>query len=222
MEKAATTLKTRVAALRERHRELRRNGAGGLELAHSFADAAADVVREAWTAALTAECVSEKEIAAGVALVAVGGFGRRELCPFSDIDLVIVHSPRSDDRLPAVVKRAVREIWDAGLALGQNVATVKQLLTQAKTDVTLATGLFSARPIWGADKLASDLSEQFRKSVVNGGRAKLEQQLDASMTEEFQRFGATAHLVEPNVKRSAGGLRHVQYIHWSGLLRGVG
>src|SRR5439155_10047997 len=121
---------------------------------------------DAWLAELVHAAV-DGDALRGVALVAVGGYGRSELCPNSDIDVVLLHEDFDD--IAAVADRIWYPLWDAGFSLGHSVRTVRQTLHLASADLDTATSLLSVRHIGGDDSLSIDLSaramEQWQKGA---------------------------------------------------------
>src|SRR5947209_15836322 len=141
-----------------------------------------------------------------VCLVAVGGLGRRELCPYSDLDLLLLHRGRRD--VGAVAERLWYPIWDAGLSLDHSVRTVKQALSVADADLKAAIGLLDARPIAGDQALGDALVEQMRGLWRRRARRWLQTLADAT-EERHRRAGEVAFLLEPDLKEGRGGLRDV-------------
>ncbi|MDP9071418.1 MAG: nucleotidyltransferase domain-containing protein, partial [Actinomycetota bacterium] len=141
-----------------------------------------------------------------VALVAVGGYGRQELCPGSDLDVVLVHRGRKDVR--EVAERLWYPIWDAGVGLDHSVRTVKEALRVAGDDLKAALGLLDARLVAGSAALAAELTErateQWRKRS-HRWLAALGEAVEARHAE----FGEVAFLLEPELKEGRGGLRDV-------------
>jgi [protein-PII] uridylyltransferase len=156
--------------------------------------------------------------ASGVALVAVGGYGRSELCPASDIDLILVHHKRADVR--AVADRIWYPIWDSGLKLGHSVCTVQQGLRLAADDLDTATALLSARRIAGDEQLVADLTDKARSQWQNGSRRWLEQ-LARRVDERHTSAGEVAFLLEPDLKEGRGGMRDVHALKWAESARRV-
>ena len=172
----------------------------------SWCEARADRVDEYLTALHAAA-----DAPAGTALVALGGYGRRELCPGSDLDVVLVHAPGVE--IGAVADRLWYPVWDAGLKLGHQVGTVDQILEVARESLDTATSLLSARLVAGDDFLAGALAD--------GGRAQWSSRwrrhhrgLGTAVGERHARFGEVAFLLEPDLKEARGGLRDVHTLGW--------
>ena len=148
----------------------------------------------------------------GVALVAVGGYGRAELSPQSDIDLLLLHDGKRD--IAPIAERIWYPIWDAKLKLGHAVRTIKEALALAGDDLETATSLLSCRLIAGDRDLADELTGkallQWRKKakrfVASLARTVAERHVDA---------GEVAFLLEPDLKQGRGGLRDAHAIAWA-------
>jgi [protein-PII] uridylyltransferase len=164
---------------------------------------------DAWLASLWAEVVGDD---AGAALVAVGGYGRAELAPQSDIDVMLVHDGRRD--IKALADRLWYPVWDAGVHLGHSVRTVRQAVDFAADDLDTATALLSARLVAGEGALAARLAEAGEKLWQRKAGHWLGQ-LAARVRERHQRTGEVAFLREPDLKDGRGGLRDVHSLRWA-------
>ncbi len=152
-----------------------------------------------------------------MALVAVGGFGRRELCPASDLDVVLVHDGRSSAAVvQSVAERIWYPVWDAGIGLDHSVRTVKEALAVAAGDLKAALGLLDARLVAGDAGLAADLIERSRRQWVKGAGRRLPE-LAESVAARHERFGEVAFLLEPELKEGKGGLRDVHALRAAAL-----
>lgn len=141
---------------------------------------------------------------AGCALVAVGGYGRGELAPGSDIDVLLLHP--SDSDVTAIADGIWYPVWDAGLRLDHSVRTTAQARRLAGQDLRVVLGLLDARTIVGDDRLTTET----RASVLGDWRAMAAQRLEElhlGVTDRTEHFGELAHLLEPDLKESYGGLR---------------
>ena len=148
-----------------------------------------------------------------LSLVAVGGYGRGQLQPYSDIDLLIVSSKSYSRSQQESISRFITLLWDIGLDIGQSVRTVKETFNHAKQDVTIATNLVEARLLTGSqdtfDELQNKLHSRSYWSSKDFFLAKLEEQ-----TLRHSKFKGTSYNLEPNVKESPGCLRDIQSIGW--------
>jgi [protein-PII] uridylyltransferase len=154
----------------------------------------------------------------GVALLAVGGYGRSELCPNSDLDVVLIHAGRKD--IAAVANRIWYPIWDTGVKLDHSVRTVKEALAVADQDLKVMLGLQTARLVAGDESIASSLASGARDRWQRGARRWLTS-LANHTAERHARFGEVAFLLEPDLKEGKGGLRDVHAIHLARLANTV-
>jgi [protein-PII] uridylyltransferase len=149
-----------------------------------------------------------------LALVAVGGYGRGELSPWSDLDLVLLHEGR---RGPAEVAQQLwYPIWDAKLKLGHAVRTIKEALSLAGDDLETATALLDCRHIAGDPSLTARLANESVAQWRKRSKVWLER-LAAAVDERHAAAGELAFLLEPNLKDSRGGLRDVHSLRWAAV-----
>jgi [protein-PII] uridylyltransferase len=148
-----------------------------------------------------------------VALLAVGGYGRGELAPFSDLDLLLVHDGKVK-QVDALASALWYPVWDAGVKLGHAVRSVDDTLSLASNDVDTATSLLTARPIAGDAAVAA--------KVIDGGlalwtkrRSKWLGELQRRVRERQAGAGEVAYTLEPDLKDGHGGLRDVQSLWWA-------
>jgi len=172
---------------------------------------------DAWMAHLFREAVSARQ-GGGLAFAAVAGYGRAELCPNSDIDVVLLHDDRSD--IADVADRLWYPIWDARLKLGHSVRTVRQALSLAGGDLDTATSLLDVRHLAGDETLTDDLRaralSQWQKSAKRGL-----DHLRLRVADRHERAGEVAFLLEPDLKDGRGGLRDVHALHWAETARHI-
>lgn len=162
-----------------------------------------------WLAELFDEVVTDPQ---GVALVAVGGYGRAELSPQSDIDVVLVHRGRSDIR--TIAERLWYPVWDEGLKLGHAVRTPREALRLAADDLDTATSLLAARVVAGDADLGGELAERALALWRKRARRWLGE-LSRTVKERHERAGEVAFLLEPDLKDGRGGLRDVHAFRWA-------
>ena len=155
------------------------------------------------------------DVPPGVALVAVGGYGRGEQCPGSDLDVALVHIPGMD--MGDIAERVWYPLWDAGLKLGHQVGTVAQLLDVGAENLETATSLLAARVVAASsadgEALVDDLAERALAQWKGRSRQNLDQ-LQGAVAERHARFGEVAFLLEPDIKEARGGLRDVHSLFW--------
>ena len=148
----------------------------------------------------------------GVALVAVGGYGRSELSPQSDIDLLLLHRDRPD--IGDIAPRLWYPIWDEGLKLGHAVRTPRETRDLAKTDLDTATSLLDARHIAGDADLTGDLTADNVNHWRRNARRWLPM-LAERVADRHRRSGEVAYKLEPDLKQGRGGLRDIHALGWA-------
>ena len=147
------------------------------------------------------------------ALVAVGGYGRRELHPGSDVDLLILTRRAMHGGEREKIKRFLAFLWDIGLAVGNSVRTVRECMNEARRDVTVATNLMEGRLVCGAADLLARMHERTGPSQIWSSRRFFEAKM-AEQRRRHHKFDDTGYNLEPNVKEGPGGLRDIQTIAW--------
>ncbi len=147
-------------------------------------------------------------------VAAVGGYGRRELCPGSDVDLLLLHDGLDAQQLEALVRGVVYPLWDAGLKVGYAVRSSKEAAKAVRAELDDATSILDARPVAGDAALVHDA----RDAAIAQLRKRPDRFL-TSLTEADQarhdRAGDAAEMLEPDLKNGAGGLRDVQSLRWA-------
>ena len=147
------------------------------------------------------------------ALLAVGGYGRRELHPYSDVDIAIVLGARASKSQSAAITSLVTFLWDIGLEVGHSVRTVKQCATSARSDLTIMTNLMEARHLCGAAERLPELRKLTASNKI-WPTAKFFAAKLAEQTARHAKFNDAFQELEPNVKESPGGMRDIQVIAW--------
>ena len=155
----------------------------------------------------------------GAALVAVGGYGRGELFPHSDVDVLILLDRAPDAALQASLEELVQLFWDIGLEIGHSIRTIDECLSEAAADITVQTCLLEARLVTGSRKLFQYLIE--RCNAAMDPRAFF-QAKTLEMRQRHVKYEDTAYSLEPNCKESPGGLRDLQMILWVAKAAGLG
>ena len=151
-----------------------------------------------------------------IALVGLGGTGRGEMAPFSDIDLMMVVPQGRAPWCEQVAEALLYLLWDLKLKVGQSVRTPGEAIALAKADMTVRTSLLEARYLWGDEALSEETRLRFRRDVVAGtARAFVTAKL-AERDERHARMGDSRYVVEPNVKDGKGGLRDLHTLYWIG------
>jgi [protein-PII] uridylyltransferase len=150
----------------------------------------------------------------GLTLVALGSYARREVCPLSDIDLLLLHDSWPDAELEAIVRSLCYPLWDAGLQVGYAVHTPRSAVGAAGDRIDTATALLDRRLLWGdpglLDRVASGYARWLRR---RSGRVL--SQLAAADDARHQRAGTQPGMLEPELKAGAGGLRDLHSLRWA-------
>src|SRR5712672_3680478 len=149
-----------------------------------------------------------------LAIVAVGGYGRGELAPYSDIDLLFLLPYKRTPRTEQVVEYLLYLLWDLGLKIGQSTRSVDECLRQARSDLTIRTGLLEARYLWGEQALFNELKRRFDSDIVRGTAAQFVEAKLAERDARHKRVGDSRYQLEPNVKEGKGGLRDLHTLYW--------
>ena len=152
----------------------------------------------------------------GLTLVAVGGYGRGEMAPFSDVDLGFLTRGAGITRTSDAVEAVLYLLWDLGLKVGQSTRTLDEMVAAAKADVTVRTALLEARHLAGDHALYEEAAARFRSEVQRGTERRFIADKLAERDARHHRLGDTRYLVEPNVKEGKGGLRDLHALFWIG------
>jgi [protein-PII] uridylyltransferase len=153
------------------------------------------------------------EDAGRAALVAVGGYGRRELMPGSDIDLLVLLPDTAHELLTPRLEALLVFLWDVGLEVGHSVRTVRDCVEQSLADVTVVTNLMEARLLTGNGVLFASMQESISPARIWNSRDFFETKR-REQRNRYRKYHDTAYKLEPNVKESPGGLRDIQMIAW--------
>src|SRR5438067_515296 len=149
-----------------------------------------------------------------LAIVAVGGYGRGELAPYSDIDLLFLLPYKRTPHTEQVVEYLLYLLWDLGLKIGQSTRSVDECLRQARSDLTIRTGLLEARYLWGEQELFDELKRRFDSDIVKGSAAQFVASKLAERDARHNRVGDSRYQLEPNIKEGKGGLRDLHTLFW--------
>src|SRR5215472_9368757 len=149
-----------------------------------------------------------------MAVVAVGGYGRGELAPYSDVDLLFMLPYKSTPHTEQVVEYLLYTLWDLGLKVGHATRTVEECIRQARADQTVRTALLEARYLWGDQKLYAELRQRFETDIIKGSATEFVEAKLAERDERHARLGDSRYQVEPNVKEGKGGLRDLHTLYW--------
>ena len=155
----------------------------------------------------------------GVGLAAIGGYGRRQQLPHSDVDLLIVHDGSRLDAVAELTERLLYPLWDAGFEVGQAVRTPSECEQAARGRIDALTAMLDVHPVAGDRSVVERCAEVVRSLVAHDVPAFARAlQLDADARAE--RYGVTAHLLEPDLKSGSGGLRDAHAVRWIASVAG--
>ena len=149
-----------------------------------------------------------------ICVAAVGGYGRGEMAPFSDIDLLILLPYRLTPRVEQIVESVLYLLWDLGLKVGHATRSTDECIRLSRDDITIRTAVLEARFLWGNKKLFNELRRRFRKEIVNDTGPEFVKDKLAERDHRHRRMGGSRYVLEPNIKDGKGGLRDLQTLFW--------
>ncbi len=149
-------------------------------------------------------------------LIAVGGYGRSEMCPFSDLDIGFLTPYKQTAWGEQVIESILYTLWDLGLKVGHSSRSLDDVVRMAKSDLTIRTALLEARFIWGDEALYDEAARRFEAEVVSGTTKAFVTEKLAERDARHARMGDSRYVVEPNVKDGKGGLRDLHTLFWIG------
>ena len=147
-------------------------------------------------------------------LAAVGGYGRGELAPFSDIDLLFVLPYKETARQEQVIEYMLYMLWDLKLKVGQATRSVDDCVRLARGDLTIRTAMLETRYLWGDKKLFNELRRRFYAEVADQSGPEFVEEKLAERDTRHDKMGGSRYVLEPNVKEGKGGLRDLQTLYW--------
>src|SRR4051794_5821878 len=203
------------AKLKEQHDA----GSPGIQVCTRLSNMLDRVVLDLYEAAIAELAPDENSLLRKeIVLVAHGGYGRRDVAPFSDVDLMILHGFGAGEEVAALARRLLHDLFDVGLILGQSVRTINDACKMALKDATIFTSLAESRYLAGSEAMFERFQHKFRRTAHRHWR-KLIGDIEEARQDERTQFGETVYLLEPNIKRSPGGLRDMQLLRWVGFAR---
>ena len=209
-------------AIQQRRESLHRRllgGATGVEVVESFTDLIDAVLIGRYRAVTRSEGQKDVSALRHCCLVAVGGYGRRELAPYSDIDVMVLYQLGGSKVVSTLSQHVFHHLWNLGFQVGHSVRSIPDCLTVADEDLAVRTSLMEARFLAGDPSVFQDFRVKFARRFL-GKRSKLfvQQKLD-ERHRDYAKFGETVFLLEPNVKKSKGGLRDLHLLQWVGMAK---
>lgn len=217
----APVLKTLQDALEKGRAELERRLAekpsAGHEIALGYAFLTDQLVRVIHDYVTTNVFPSgNRTTAERLAVMAVGGYGRAEMAPHSDIDIAFITPMKRSPWCEQVIEAMLYLLWDLGLKVGHSSRTISDTMTMAKEDLTIRTALLEGRLVWGDQDVYEELRQRFWSEVVRGSERKFLTLKLGERNQRHKRMGDSRYVVEPNVKDGKGGLRDLQTLYWIG------
>ncbi|MEY2530553.1 MAG: [protein-PII] uridylyltransferase [Verrucomicrobiota bacterium] len=192
-------------------------GGGGREICARRVDLVDILLRHAFTAATAAAIKETGTTESELALIAIGGYGRGELNPFSDVDVMLLHR-QSAGRISPYIEQMVEQIlyllWDIGFKVGHSTRSIKEAIAQANRDMLTKTAMLESRYLAGDPLLADEFRQEFRSKCVAGYEREYVELRMQDQAARHQKSGNSVYLQEPNVKRGCGGLRDYQNLLW--------
>src|SRR5688500_13748193 len=202
---------------RERIREMHQRGLDGLQVCGRLTTLVDGLVSRLFDAAAAdVDPSSSAELRTRIALVALGGYGRRHSAPYSDVDLMLLHGGDRSEELAPMVRRFTNAMFDAGFQLGSSLRSADEAVQLARTDGVICSSLIDNRLVAGSQPLHEHFRSVFEKMVRKRSKAVCRSFCEAR-SEERDSYGESLYLLEPHVKRSRGGLRDLHLLRWIGF-----
>jgi [protein-PII] uridylyltransferase len=192
-------------------------GGSGTRVCRDLSRVYDDIVSRLWHEAIVEVHGADE---CSFALVATGGWGRQELCPYSDIDFIILAQEKYEDIARELADKILYPLWDLKAKVGHAVRSSAEAARLAREDLPTATALLDARLVVGSPQSFQELFHATKRSVAPGGNANhFVGLLRLEQTRRHERFGDSLYLLEPNIKQGIGGLRDFSTAHWAARAR---
>ncbi|HEX9205929.1 MAG TPA: [protein-PII] uridylyltransferase [Candidatus Deferrimicrobiaceae bacterium] len=203
-------------ALRE---EQRLGICGGLAACRKYSDGIDTVLRALHDRARARFLSSSAGLSCRMAVVAVGGYGRRELCPKSDLDLLFLHHYKVDPYVEAMTESILYPLWDLGFEVGHSVRNVKETVRLGGQDDSIRTALMDHRLVAGDAAFFREAGRELEKFLYYADGDRFIETKIREMRSRHARMGATVYLLEPNIKDGRGGLRDIHSAVWAARVK---
>jgi [protein-PII] uridylyltransferase len=184
-------------------------GGGGREICARRGELVDVILRHVFTAAASNLGTAPTPLS----LIALGGYGRGELNPFSDVDVMLLHGKVSS-YVEEMAEQILYLLWDIGFKVGHSTRSIKEALTQANTDMLTKTAMLESRFLAGDRVLAREFRDQFRTKCVTGSEREYVELRMRDQAARHKKFGDSVYMQEPNLKSGCGGLRDYQNLLW--------
>ncbi|MEZ5743769.1 MAG: [protein-PII] uridylyltransferase [Sphingomonadaceae bacterium] len=149
-------------------------------------------------------------------IMAVGGYGRGEMAPHSDVDIAFLTPIKSTAWCEQVIEAMLYFLWDLALTVGHSSRSIDEMVKMCKADLTIRTAMLEGRYVWGDQDLYAEVRQRFWKDVVEGTERQFVSEKLEEREARHKRMGDSRYVVEPNVKEGKGGLRDLQTLYWIG------
>jgi len=213
-DKIITVLRPRYIEKVAEIRALHQQGCGGLQVVRALSDLADQLLLKGFQ--LIDPLLAQQW---GGALIAIGGYGRQEMSPGSDIDLMFLLPEGHENEAKTEAAQLLQLLWDLGYTVGHSVRTVEECVSLAREDALIATSLLESRFLHGDRLLFKQFHKTFFSKVIDKNLKTLLKYLAEEREQKSHQYGATPYLLEPNLKQSPGGLRDIQTLKWTAAAR---
>lgn len=188
-------------------------GGGGREIARQRSDLI-DILFRELLESVSASCVNTGRCEPFV-VMAFGGYGRREMNPFSDVDIMfLLDRGKPGARLEEIIRQTLVGLWDLGFKVGHSTRSLAQAIAQANEDMLTKTSMLECRYLMGSREIFNDFKERFVRDCVTGKEAAYVAWRYQNQAESRVKYGSSVFMQEPNIKNGCGGLRDYQNILW--------
>ena len=211
----------KISQTRDKLHERHNQGSPGVQICAAMTDLLDSTLLDLYDGALQqlTENIGQREaLQSQLALVPHGGYGRRDMAPYSDVDLMLLYDPEAIEHITPLAQCFTQDIYDSGLKLGFSARTTDEACKLAMQDISTFTSLAESRFLHGSVQLYSRYNKRFRRATRRY-RNSLIERIIKERRQERQQFGDTVFLLKPNIKRSRGSLRDLQLVRWIGFTR---
>jgi len=195
--------------IKARHRE----GASGRDVVKNITVMTDTLVRKLFSS-ITRDLGGNRHDRGQLTLVAIGGYGRGELNPYSDIDLMFLYSGSDPQRVEDIAQKLLYFLWDMRLDVGYSVRTINDCVEMARSDLTVKTALLDARFLRGSRLLFKNFQKVMLTQILSKGSDAFIREKLAEVRKRREKYGSTVYTLEPNIKESEGGLRDLHSAMW--------
>lgn len=198
---------------REEIKAKHRGGASGRDVVKDITAMTDTLVRKLFSS-ITRDLGGNRHERGQLTLVAIGGYGRGELNPYSDIDLMFLYSGSDPQRVEDIAQKLLYFLWDMRLDVGYSVRTINDCVEMARSDLTVKTALLDARFLRGSHLLFKDFQKVMLTQILSKGSDAFIKEKLAEVRKRREKYGSTVYTLEPNIKESEGGLRDLHSAMW--------